>query len=243
MSQSPWNKGPGLRLWNKHPLAWLSAFWDSSQTFFRHCCSWDTGLLLDEWTKSSWEFVPKAKTKESDMQNCQTTFDEGEPSYCSLCPFSQLGQTWKNKFSVKINTDSTVTPYVCTSVCSTWLSYSRMNVWVKGTYGCYTGQRQARGSSIYGAMAACGDVGCLEGPWKGRMDAWRAHAWVPSGLGPACIQGHLLNPLSTLLPFASSPHLRHFQWHHAWFWTSDSEYWFNPEENQHILCLFGFPRI
>ena len=39
--------------------------------------------------------------------------------------------------------------------------------------------------------------GWLEGPWKGGMDAWRAHVWLPSSasLRPACIQGHLLtNP-------------------------------------------------
>ena len=58
----------------------------------------------------------------------------------------------------------------------------KMNVWVKGQQG------------EVASMVLWRHVGCLEGPWKGRMDAQRAHAWVPSGLGPACIQGHLLNP-------------------------------------------------
>ena len=45
--------------------------------------------------------------------------------------------------------------------------------------------------------------------WKARMDAWRAHLWVPgSSLGPARIQGHLLKLPPTLLPFSSHPHHR-----------------------------------
>ena len=88
-------------------------------------------------------------------------------------------------------------------------------------------------------------VGCLEGPWKGRMDAQRAHAWVPSGLGPACIQGHLLNPPiytpSVCILSSSSS----FTWKNlsCLIWSGDFEYGLNPEENELILYLFDFPRI
>ena len=132
---NPQPKWMSQRLWNKGSLAWLSAFWDSSQTFLRHCGSWDTRLLLDEWTKSL-RVCAKTQDKESDMQNCQSTFDEGKASILFIVTswkaysHCRLGQTWKNKFSVKISTE-TILPalnvmtqllntFVCTSVCSTW---------------------------------------------------------------------------------------------------------------------------
>ena len=78
---------------------------------------------------------------------------------------------------------------------STLFNTMIMYIWaiwlpVAGTYGCLRGL----------------GFGRLEGRWKGR-----GHTRVPLGegtfgarLGPACIQGHLLNQLH-LLPFPSPP--------------------------------------
>ena len=137
--QNEWARARGIRA-----LAWdcgISTLWfDCRPSGIRPRPFSDTaapetlGCYLMNGQRA-WEFVPKANTKEY-LRNChKSTFDEGQPSYYSLHPFSRLPdrQTVTAVLDRLGRTSFQLAPkqfcqhwmpwhtYVCTSVCSTCL--------------------------------------------------------------------------------------------------------------------------